>query len=105
MHEVSIDVSLFQETCSAPKNPGCAPVTFNLAFHPNFHPNILVFAILPIYRKIIHDNIHVLKTKNLLFSILKIPMWAYNLMVNNIVRGKYIFVENKIEIVFSNNIF
>ena len=33
-------------------------------------------------------------------------MWAYNLMVNNIVRGKYIFVENnKIEILFSNYIF
>ena len=33
-------------------------------------------------------------------------MWAYNLMVNNIVRSKYIFVENnKIEIVFSSNIF
>ena len=30
-------------------------------------------------------------------------MWAYNLMVNNIVRSKYIFVENdKIEILFSN---
>ena len=33
-------------------------------------------------------------------------MWAYNLMVNNIVRSKYIFVENnKIEILFSNYIF
>ena len=30
-------------------------------------------------------------------------MWAYNLMVNNIVRSEYIFVENnKIEILFSN---
>ena len=36
----------------------------------------------------------------------KISMWAYNLMVNNIVRSKYIFVENnKIEILFSNYIF
>ena len=26
-------------------------------------------------------------------NILKISMWAYNLMVNNIVRSKYIFVE------------
>ena len=33
-------------------------------------------------------------------------MWAYNLMVNNIVRSKYIFLENiKIEILFSNYIF
>ena len=33
-------------------------------------------------------------------------MWAYNLMVNNIVRSKWIFVENdKIEILFSNYIF
>ena len=33
-------------------------------------------------------------------------MWAYNLVVNNIVRSKYIFVENnKIEILFSNYIF
>ena len=33
-------------------------------------------------------------------------MWGYSLMVNNIVRSKYIYVENnKIEILFSNNIF
>ena len=33
-------------------------------------------------------------------------MWACNLMVNNIVRSKYIFVENnKTEILFSNYIF
>ena len=33
-------------------------------------------------------------------------MWAYNLMVNNIVSSKYIFVENNnIEILFSNYIF
>ena len=33
-------------------------------------------------------------------------MWAYNLMVNNIVRSKYNFVENKkTEILFSNYIF
>ena len=33
-------------------------------------------------------------------------MWPYNLMVNNIVRSKYIFVENiKIEILFLNYIF
>ena len=35
--------------------------------------------------------------------VLKISMWAYNLIVNNIARSKYIFVENnKIEILFSN---
>ena len=39
-------------------------------------------------------------------NILKTSMWAYNLMVNNIVRNKHIFVENnKIEILFSNYIF
>ena len=33
-------------------------------------------------------------------------MWAYDLKVNNIVRSKYIFVEdNKIEISLSNYIF
>ena len=33
-------------------------------------------------------------------------MWTYNLIVNNIVRSKYIFLENnKIEILFSNYIF
>ena len=33
-------------------------------------------------------------------------MWAYNLMVNNIIKSKYIFVENnKIEILFFNFIF
>ena len=38
--------------------------------------------------------------------ILKISMWTYNLMVNNIIRSKCIFVENNnIEILFSNYIF
>ena len=33
-------------------------------------------------------------------------MWAYNLMVENIVRSKYIIAENnKIEILFSNYMF
>ena len=54
--EVFIDVPLFQEIIPR-KIPGCAPVTFNLTFYPNFHPNILVFANLPLYRKLIHDNI------------------------------------------------
>ena len=39
------------------KIPSCAPVISNLTFHPNFHPNILIFVNLPIYRKLIHDNI------------------------------------------------
>ena len=40
------------------KLPGCTPVTFNLTFRPNFHPNILlVFANLPVYKKLIHDDI------------------------------------------------
>ena len=54
------------------KAPGCTPVTFNLTFHPNFHPNSLVFSHLPIYRKLIHDNISLefMKSKNLLFSII-----------------------------------
>ena len=38
--------------------------------------------------------------------ILKVSIWAYNLMVNNIVRSQYNFVEsNKIETLFSNFIF
>ena len=39
------------------KMPGCAPVTLILTFHPNFHPNSLVFAFLLIHRKLINDNI------------------------------------------------
>ena len=46
------------------KIPGCAPVTVNLTFHPNFHPNILLFANLPIYRKLIHDNRQALRFEN-----------------------------------------
>ena len=41
-----------------------------------------------------------------IITFLKISMWAYNLMVYNIIRNRYIFVENnKIEISFSNYIF
>ena len=71
MHEVFIEVPLFQEILSR-KISGCASVNFKLTFRPKFHPNILVFANLLIYRKLIHDNIKpcVLKTKNLLFSII-----------------------------------
>ena len=39
------------------KISGCAPVTFNIIFHPNFNPNIWDFANLPINRKFIHGNI------------------------------------------------
>ena len=43
------------------KIPGGAPVTFMLIFHPNFYTNVWLFVNLPIYRKLIHDNItHVL---------------------------------------------
>ena len=51
---------------------GCAPATFNLTFNPNFHPNIWVFANLPIYSKLIHDNISLVfsKSKNFLFRII-----------------------------------
>ena len=56
------------------------------------------------------DGLHILTIKSFEFKfefVLKnIPMWAYNLMVNSIVRTKYIFVENdKIEILFSNCMF
>ena len=37
------------------KIPSCTPETSNLTFHPNFHPNVSVN--LPIYRKLIYDNI------------------------------------------------
>ena len=41
-----------------------------------------------------------------IITFLKISMWAYNLMVYNIIRNRYIFVENnKIEISFSDYIF
>ena len=41
-----------------------------------------------------------------LYFLKKISMWTYKLMVNNIVRSKYIFVENnKIEKLFSKYIF
>ena len=43
--------------CPYSKKPDlpCARRTLVLTFHPNFHPNI--FANLPIYRKLINDNI------------------------------------------------
>ena len=63
MHEVFIEVPLFQDILSR-KIPCCTPVTFNLTFLPNFQRNILVFANLPIYRKLIHENISTLCFEN-----------------------------------------
>ena len=51
------------------KIPGYGPVTFNLTFHPNSHPNILVFANLPIYRKLIHKKISLLFWKPRIFYL------------------------------------
>ena len=63
VHEVFIEVPLFQDILSR-KIPCCTPVTFNLTFLPNFQRNILVFANLPIYRKLIHENISTLCFEN-----------------------------------------
>ena len=52
-----------------PKIPGCTPITFSLTFHPNFHPSILVFANLPIYRKLIHDNVSLMFWKRRIFDL------------------------------------
>ena len=52
-----------------PKIPGCTPVIFNLTFHPNFHLNILVFANLPIYRKLLHDKMSLLIWKPKIFYL------------------------------------
>ena len=51
------------------KIPGCVPVTFNTTFHPNFHPIIWVFANLPIYRKLIHDNISLVFSRPKIFYL------------------------------------
>ena len=56
-----IEVPLFQETCSALKNswlPTC-----------NFQLTILVFANLPIHRKLIHDNINLVFWKTRIFCL------------------------------------
>ena len=37
MHEAFVEVPLFVEILPR-KIPGWAPATFNLTFHPNFHP-------------------------------------------------------------------
>ena len=57
MHEDFIEVFQFQEIFMPRKIPDCTPVTFSLTVHPEFYLNILVFANLPISRKLIHDNI------------------------------------------------
>ena len=57
VHEVFIEVPLFQETCSAQNNSWLHACNIQLTFNPNLHPSIYVFANLPIYRKLIHDNI------------------------------------------------
>ena len=57
------------------KIPGSTSVTFNLSFHPNYHPNILVFANLPIYRKLIHDNISLVFWKSRIFYSVLFWRW------------------------------
>ena len=52
------------------KIPGWMPVTLNLTFHLNFHPNIWVFANLPIYSKLIHDNISLVFSKLNIFCLI-----------------------------------
>ena len=69
VHEVFVEVSLFQEICSAPKNSWLRVFNFQLNFNPNFHPNILVFSNLPIYRKTIHDNISLMFWKLIIFYL------------------------------------
>ena len=64
------------------KIPGCAPVTFSLTFHPNFHPNILVFGNLPIYRKLIHDNIRLVFGKAKIFYLVLFWGWYKILFVH-----------------------
>ena len=60
LHEVVIEVAQFQENCPAPKNSWLRACNFQLNFHPDFHPNIWVFANLPIYRKlIVHIIVHI----------------------------------------------
>ena len=45
-HELFIEVSLFQEICSAPNNPWLSACNFHLKFIPNF---ILISGFLRIY--------------------------------------------------------
>ena len=60
VHEVFIEVPLFQGTCSAL----CA---YNS--HPNFRPNTWVFANLLIYRKLILDNISLVYWKPRIYCL------------------------------------
>ena len=57
---------------------GCAPVTFTLAFYPNFLPNIWNFPNLPIDRKLIHGNINLVIWKPRTFCLVLFWM-RYNI--------------------------
>ena len=73
---------LFQETCSAPKNSCLCACHFQVTI------TILDFANLPIYRKLIPDNISIVFWKPRIFRLVKfwrryiifiIKYWNYNL--------------------------
>ena len=50
--------SLYSKKPATPRKiTGCVHVTLMLTFHSNIHLNISVFAMLLIYRKLIHDSI------------------------------------------------
>ena len=62
----------FLSKCPYSKKPVLSrkiPVSFSLTFHPNFHLNILVFANLPIYRKLLHDKMSLLIWKPKIFYL------------------------------------
>ena len=91
------------------KTPGCAPVGFILTFHPNFHTNLWVFANLPIYKKLNHDNIShvfymrykIVGTQKYLHQ--KLDVYILFLIINI---GIIIFVSvilKKIKIIFIHN--
>ena len=84
------------------KNPGCKLATFSLTFHPNFHTNILVFANLPIYRKLFHDNISLAFWKPRIFYL--VLFWRRYTSVLFINISIMIFVSvmlKKIKIIFT----
>ena len=57
--------------CLYSKKPvlSCASVFLILTFHPNFYPNILVFANLPIYKRLMHDNISLVFCKPRIYCL------------------------------------
>ena len=65
VYEVFIEVLLFQETCTAPKNSRLCACNF----HSYFHPNMWVFINLPIYRKLIHGDISLVFLKPIIFCL------------------------------------